>query len=165
MSGSALALNPTCVGSVVPSLGGLDALGSLGGVCVCMCVHVQQLGPLCQVRPHCGAALPGTLQKTGGVTLGWGHVPCHGTQPPACPWSPPPTHPANFWQLQAAPKPVPATAVADGGRGKARCSKKPASISGLSRLGALPRGTHSPSHISTHWRRFRFLFSSPLLSF
>lgn len=62
---------------------------------ICKCVHVQQRGhptlgqgPLCWVRPPLGRALPGSLQETGGVALGWGHAPSHGTQPTSLGTSP-----------------------------------------------------------------------------
>ena len=94
-------------------------------MCVCKCVHACACAAA--ETPHAGTgtpllgetllgrALPGTLQETGGVTPGWEHAPCHGTQPrqpwhqpPVGLWSPTTTHPANSGQFQAAPKPVPA---------------------------------------------------------
>lgn len=84
-------------------------------VCVHVCTHAAAGTPLPGETPLWGS-LPGTLQETGGVTPGWGHVPCHGTQPPECPWSPvpPPTFgsfrlpqnlsPPRRWLMEAGAK-------------------------------------------------------------
>lgn len=120
--------------------GGLDALGSLGGVCVhkcvgvfvhtcancvhtfaSVCMHVQQLGhptlgqgPLCWAKPRWGGPCQGPSRRqegwpqAGDMHPGTGmqpHQPWHQPRPRSCPS---PSHPpANFGQLQAAPKLVP----------------------------------------------------------
>lgn len=138
--------------------GEMDALGSLGRVCVSVCVY------MC----HCVRAR--------GVTPAWGHAPCHrhAGRPalaPAPGGSLVPC-PANFGQPQAAPNPVPSLqwVMALRGdipvrQGQSWPQHRARTISGLSRLAAHRCGTHSPSHVSTHWRWFRFLFLAPPSSF
>lgn len=153
-------------------------------VCTHVCVHVCSSWDI----PHQGRDHPVRQDPTGCPVRdpsgdrrgdpGLGTPPCRGTeshqpwhQPPVGPWSSTTTHPANFGQHHATPGPSPSQGLVSPqgddpqGESPVRQAHRAGHHHRAEPTQARPRGAHLPSHVSTHWRQFRFLIWGSLSSF